>query len=79
MSDDETKARDEHLIAALSVALTAGHAINGSATRSVYVIPDMVGGQYAVCVEANGQLASTDTFDDVRAAVAFYLDLCEQP
>lgn len=79
MSDDETKARDEHLMSALCVALTAGHAVSAPQPRVMYILPNVEKRQYVVWVEGNGQVISEDTFDDVRAAVAFYLDLCEQP
>lgn len=73
MTDDVRRTLDEHLMAALSVALSSGHTLT-DAQRLISAVP--ASGRYVVIVGGTTPV-SQDVFDDVRAAVAFYLDLCD--
>jgi hypothetical protein len=78
MTSEETKVRDEQLMASLVVALIAGHAIeNHDRTLRIERADDQ---RFAVRIQINdlGLLGDRDDlFEDARSAVAYYLDLCD--
>lgn len=78
MTDEVSQARDEQLISALVVTLTAKHSIESE--HGSFRISRMRDGQFLVAqklAKAMGVEELEDLFDDARAAVAYYLDLCE--
>lgn len=74
MSDDEIKTRDEHLMAALCVALSSGYTVE-DVSGALRIYED--DGRYIVRVDHVATDIRIEEFDDVRSAVAFYLDLCD--
>ena len=72
MTEESRKARDEHLMSALAVALTAGHTITQIVHGQAFRIEPNSSGSFHVTA---GDFI--ETFPDVRSAVAYYLDLAE--
>ncbi len=80
MSNDTEQARDEHLIAAMSVVLASGYAIENQAGDAR--IERLVDGQTSVLTLERSKPGyvvpiprpTREHFDDVREAVRYYLD-----
>ena len=77
MTDDVKRTLDEHLTSALCVILTSGHAVRNKdgvdlrqTDQGTFVV-SVLGSDLGLPTERD------DEFDDVRAAVALYLDLCD--
>jgi hypothetical protein len=78
MTDPQARARDEQLIAAMTVVLTAGHTIQDAegelrviaAPEGLYLVTNMD-------EEPKADYLVREEFDDVHAAVRYYLDLCD--
>lgn len=68
MTDDVQRALDDHLMAALCLVLTAGHSVEHNTIRI-----EPVGEPKRYVVKGTDD----DEFDDVRSAVALYLDLTD--
>lgn len=74
MTGNVQKALDEHLMAALCVVLSSGHTIENT-SGAIRLFEDE--GRYVVRMDGPVDAVAVDEFDDVRSAVAFYLDLCD--
>ncbi len=78
MTSDATKARDEHLIAAMAVILTSGYAIENHRGDARIERED---GQFRVLTleHPDRGLARPirEHFDDVNEAIRYYLDACD--
>jgi hypothetical protein len=75
MTDEANRAWDEQLIAALVVTLMAKHAIESE--YESFRILRTLDGRFLVTQKLFTGEEREDLFDDARAAVAYYLDLCE--
>jgi hypothetical protein len=82
MTTEAVKARDEQLIAAMTVTLTSGYAIENARGDARL---ECVGPQFSVLKleRQEGIVGATplrpvrEMFDDVREAVRYYLDACD--
>jgi hypothetical protein len=78
MIDEASKARDEHLISAFAVVLTAGFNVD-RAEHGLFI--QHYGADFVVVkaeiVDGSVKFAE-ERFDDVRAAVGYYLDLIDE-
>ena len=78
MTEEAAQARDEHVMSALAVILTAGHkVVCNDGSLAIKRTPD---GQFEVRIAGLDSGLPTerdDVFDDVRSAVAYYLDLLD--
>lgn len=76
MTDAAAHARDEQLIASIAVALTHGLIITDEA-RSLFVFAEQDRTYIVRCVvdEMGIPVPRDDAFNDIHAAVAYFLDL----
>ena len=80
MTDEATKARDEQLMAAFAVILThpAGFGIQIEGDLWIERIEGDRFGVVHLKVDEKTLSAPEETFDDVRSAIAYYLDKREE-
>lgn len=71
MTDEIRRVRDEHVMAAIAVALTAGLTIEHRSHTRIEPVPA------GFVVKAAGDFVVDEHFDDVRSAVGYFLDLCD--
>ena len=76
MTHEATKAREEHLVAAIVVVLVAGHVVENNLiqvyrTKEGRFVVKIKGEDFGILTERD------DIFDDGHTAAAYYLDLCD--
>lgn len=82
MTDEASKARDAHLVAAMAVTVTSGYAIENARGDARL---ERFGEQFSVLrLERNESVVGhaplrpvRELFDDVAEAVRWYLDTCD--